>query len=248
MIRTSTNGDGPLMPPPRPSSSSWPIGRPLTMIPGQCPAPVRSHPRRAPATRWRSDGPLPAVMQQFLETQRAVMLGYLGAARAPRWRYPRSRPRRSCRPLTLAAPRAGRTLPARARSWPPRLGAAAAGPIGCPVGARQLRHRRPGPHARRSSSGCWRVVSERTGYPHRHARARRRPRGRPRRRLDQARRDRRQVHPDLGDERAGDRHGAARRAADVAEVIDVLEAGCGHGAYAGTGAATRGAGWQAVAL
>ena len=56
------------------------------------------------------------------------------------------------------------------------------------------------------------IVSERTGYPPRDARARRRPRGRPRHRLDQARRDRGNDDP-VAHARGG-RH-AGRRGAHV---------------------------------
>ncbi len=172
------------------------------------------------------------VMQQFLETQRAVMLGYLGGqgqTLAPLPRAARAAPP----PRRAGGAGAGA---ARRRLARPRWSRRARGAARRRTGGRPGGSRRPG--ARRRLRGRdQRVAAGRRGgaeprgdrgavagagerahrLPGRDARARRGPGGRPRHRLDQARRDRRQLHPEPLRRRSGcDRHGGADGQQDAA--------------------------------
>ena len=98
MIGTSSNGAGP--PLGARYATDRATARPLATTASELPATTTpaAHapvdPRAAPPGDRVADvmARHQQVMQQFLETQRAVMLAYLGAAQGAAWRAGRSRP------------------------------------------------------------------------------------------------------------------------------------------------------------
>jgi len=132
VIRTSTNGDGALAAAPHPehpggAAAPAPAVLAAAVAPA-APAPPPAGQQPAPALGAAAPAPSPLagdrvadvilrhqeVMQQFLETQRTVMLGYLGAAGAPG----------AARAAAALAPRPAPALPAPAAPLPAPAAAA----------------------------------------------------------------------------------------------------------------------------
>jgi acyl transferase domain-containing protein/NAD(P)H-dependent flavin oxidoreductase YrpB (nitropropane dioxygenase family)/NADP-dependent 3-hydroxy acid dehydrogenase YdfG len=174
VIRTSTNGDGALAPAatpeqPRPdrvaADRSPPAAELLAPQPGaeEIPAPLAGD--RVADVMLRHQH----VMQQFLETQRTVMLGYLGAAQgAPPARPATAMPRRSVPALPVApeppaAPRAEAAAPPPAAA-PPATAEPAPAPASEPA-AEQVPEANGALSREQIQERLLAVVSERTGYP-----------------------------------------------------------------------------------
>jgi acyl transferase domain-containing protein/NAD(P)H-dependent flavin oxidoreductase YrpB (nitropropane dioxygenase family)/short-subunit dehydrogenase len=169
VIRTSTNGDGSLIPAAVPQQLELADRPPVDEILGPALGAGEVSPASGAGERM-ADVMLrhQQVMQQFLDTQRAVMLGYLGVAQGtPAARPVVSGPRRPMPALPAAAHAAGppplAPVVAAPAAGPPA--ASAAGPPAAPSAPEQPANGTRALTREQIEQRLLALVSERTGYP-----------------------------------------------------------------------------------